>query len=385
LAAARWRRRGGRWVPARANRAPQRRSRSARSRISSSASSTPFCASSPRTHSGGAGSAIGALDAEVGRSRQRLAAGRAAQVEVLRAEAERASAAADRVRFRGVARLSPNASWGASHGHATEATRATQLVAGGARRHDAAGSSEAVALARMANPRLQEAAARAEAAAASARIARSASLAAAARLRQLRRWADDEGDDASNERGLRVDLALFTGGSVRRASSARGDEPRPPWNPPGVPICKCNSDVDQAMARSSKRAPAFRDLTHRVDRFAEVTRIRAAGARRRLRHPDRLLECRGRSAADRAPGSPKRAIPKRAPGGARERIGTNSTARGSRARWRIDHERASGVCSIVLVLLALCLFPVEIAAWRATIARSIRHRRSHRSPARLPR
>jgi outer membrane protein TolC len=216
---------------------------------------------------------LDALAAERARAERLLAAGRAPRVQVLRAEAARAAAAAERVRIatalevaeRDLARLV---------GLEVETARSRQLVPialADTSLPDRAGS---LAEARHRSPALARA--RAELAVAHA----GAALAQSARWPELRLagnyngWADDAGHDALEwNAAAEVTWPLFTGGRTARGIERARAQERAAAEAVRLADVQLAEDIDRALSRVVQARARVHSLTVAVDRFAEVARI----------------------------------------------------------------------------------------------------------------
>ncbi len=214
-----------------------------------------------------------ALSAERERASRLRAAGRAAEVEVLRVEAAIASAEAERVRLaaalevaeRDLARLI---------GGSVEETRAGRLVAVALADSTIPARDALLASAQAQSPLAAEARARAAAAAAGSDVARGARWPS---VGLYGNWIDRNSDDADLpaewSTGVQMSLPLFTGGaitgSIARADAAArgaGQEAR-------LTELEIAADVDRAYTLYLEAHALAQSLATAEARFAEVARI----------------------------------------------------------------------------------------------------------------
>lgn len=216
---------------------------------------------------------LAALGAEQQRVERRLAAGRAARVELLRVEAGVARAEADRVRTQQALVVAQS--------------DLARLV--GAAPEDVARAPLAtVALADTSLPR-REAALQAalahntvvtRAAATTAVTEANAGLARSARWPELRAqgayaaWSDAKGHDALEwNAGLQLSYALFTGGATARSIQRADAIRRGALADQRGAALQTAQDVDHAIARVVETHALAHSLALAVDRSAEVARI----------------------------------------------------------------------------------------------------------------
>lgn len=216
---------------------------------------------------------LGALDAEKQRVERRLAAGRAARVELLRVEAGVARAAADRVRTQqalAVAQSDLARLTGTTPEEMTAAPLESVALADTALpERDAAlrAASENSAV-------LMRAAAQAAAADAAAHLARSARWPELRAQGTYTAWSNIGGDQAAEwNAGLQLAYPLFTGGATRRAIERADAARRGAVAEQRVAALQIAQDVDRAIARVSETHALARSLAVAVDRSAEVARI----------------------------------------------------------------------------------------------------------------
>ena len=214
-----------------------------------------------------------AFSAERQRVERRLAAGRAARVELLRVEAGVARAQADRVR---------------THEALAVAQSDLARLTGASPEALARQELDAVVLADSALPD-REAALRAgtarnaalrRAQAAAAGSTDGASLARSARWPELRAqgvyagWSDANGNDALEwNAGLLLSYPLFTGGATRRAVERADAMRRSAEAEQRTVELQVAQDADRAFARVVETHALARSLAVAVDRSAEVARI----------------------------------------------------------------------------------------------------------------
>ncbi|HSF19645.1 MAG TPA: TolC family protein [Vicinamibacteria bacterium] len=216
---------------------------------------------------------ITALESELSRVRQLFDVGRAAQIEILRAEAAIAHAEAERIAVassldraeRDLARLT---------GAAVERTRALDLVPVSMVESQPPPRSELRDRALAATPALRAARQRLDAAGASVLAARSARLpdimlngsyvdyASASGVNQLE-WS----------LGLRVTYALFTGGAISGRIARAGAEERRAAEEVRLVESQVEQDLDIALSGLDEARARVLSLTTAVRRFEEVVRI----------------------------------------------------------------------------------------------------------------
>jgi outer membrane protein len=216
---------------------------------------------------------LGALEAELARARLRLQAGKAPQVEVLRAEAALAGARAQRVSLaaaldnaeRDLARLL---------GVAPEETRAPRLAAA-AVANPAPPDREALAQAGIdASPAVAQARAQLAVAEANVNLAQSALRPELRAVANLNDWASSQGQAATEwNAGFQLTVPLFDSGVTRRriaaAEAARGaaaEQVR-------LAETQVRQDVDRAAAAAEEAQAQVESLHKAAERFAEVARV----------------------------------------------------------------------------------------------------------------
>lgn len=214
-----------------------------------------------------------ALEAELSRVRQRFEVGRAARVEILRAEAALANAEAERVRLasamnnaeRELARLLDVP---------VEETRSDRLVPVELADPQAPLREELAAEGIAASPAVAQA--RAQVAAAEAQIA----LARAVARPELRavgnynEWTSSQGDFTGEwNAGLQLTVPLFDGGATRSRIARAEAAHRAAQEQVRVAELQVREDVDRAAAALDEAEARIASLGTAVERFAEVARV----------------------------------------------------------------------------------------------------------------
>lgn len=216
---------------------------------------------------------IEALRGERDRVQRLLDTGKAARVELLRVEAELASAEADRVRA--AASLDDaERQLGRLTGLDAEKTRAERLRAVALADTTLSPREGWIATALEKSPALLEAKRRRLAADASRRAAQGARWPELSATGAYTDWRDLEGDDALEwNAGLRVSLPIFTGGAIgqriaRARASAQGASA-------GERLAEIETRhaIDQAYSAVTAARARVESLERAVARFAEVARI----------------------------------------------------------------------------------------------------------------
>lgn len=214
-----------------------------------------------------------ALEAELSRVRQRFEVGRAARVELLRAEAALASAEAERVRLstavdgaeRDLARLL------AAPVEETRATRLAPVALADAAPPD---RESLIAEGIAASPAVAQARAQLLAAEAGVALARSALRPELRAVANVNEWGSAQGDfTAEWNAGLQIAVPLFDGGATRRriaraeaARAAAAEQVR-------LAEVQVREEVDRAAARFEEAQARIESLESAAQRFAEVARV----------------------------------------------------------------------------------------------------------------
>ena len=214
-----------------------------------------------------------ALEAELDRSRQRFDVGKAAQVEVLRAEAALASAQSDRVGFAGaldnaereLARLLEAP---------VEETRAARLVP--VDRWDPAPlDREALARAGIEiSPAVRQAREQIAGAEAAVALAESAFRPEVRAVAYLNEFGSSEGHAATEwNAGFQLTVPLFDGGATRQRVARAQASRRVAEEQLRLAETQVRDEVDQAAAAAEEAQGRVASLEKAVDRFIEVARV----------------------------------------------------------------------------------------------------------------
>lgn len=216
---------------------------------------------------------LAALTAERDRAAQFVAAGRAAKVEGLRAEAALAEAEARRVKLAGDLAGSERDLTGLT-GILQNRTRASNLVPVAAADTALASADSLVSLAFASNPQIREADRRLAAARASGGAAKAARLPRLELAGGYQAWSDPEGNSSDEwNAALRLSQTLFTGGEVTgRIHRAEAEVRRAEENLRLARITTRRA-VLQAADRVREADARVRSLEAAVDRYDEVARI----------------------------------------------------------------------------------------------------------------
>jgi outer membrane protein len=216
---------------------------------------------------------LAALDAELARARLRLEAGKAPQVEVLRAEASLASARAQRVSYaaaldiaeRDLARLLDVP---------VEETRAPRL-APTALANPTPPDREALALAGIeASPAVAQARSQLAVAEANVSLAQSILKPELRAVANLNDWSSSEGHAATEwNAGFQISVPVFDNGATKRriagaeaARTAAAEQVR-------LAETTVRQDVDRAAAAAAEAEARVESLEKAVERFGEVVRV----------------------------------------------------------------------------------------------------------------
>ena len=216
---------------------------------------------------------LASLEAERSRVQQRFDVGRAAKVEVLRAEANLASARADRVRLtaavdnaeRDLARLLEAP---------VEETRAERLVPVSLAEPAPPDREALVAEGIEASPAAAQARSQIASAEAGIALARSALKPELRAVANVNEWGSKDGDFATEwNAGFQVAVPLFDGGATRRRIARAEAARRAADEQLRLAELQVREDVDRAAAREEEALARIESLTSAVERFAEVVRV----------------------------------------------------------------------------------------------------------------
>ena len=215
-----------------------------------------------------------ALAAERARVVQLVRAGRVADVDLLRAEAEMQRAAAERVE-RATLLSVAEAELGRLVALPADSTRALLLVRVALADSILPGADTLAAAARAANPRLLQAAARAAAAVAATAVARGERWPSISLFARENGWSDADGNDALEwNAGALLEYPLFTGGARRSAIAAAQAASRRAGAEAALVTLEVQRSVDDARAVATAAQALRASLSVAVARFREVARIR---------------------------------------------------------------------------------------------------------------
>lgn len=214
-----------------------------------------------------------ALGSELVRARQFLAAGRAATVELLRAEATQAAATAERVRLlstldvaeRDLARLVA---------FQVDSVRAARLLPVALADTTLPDRTAVLAQARMTSPALVAARAQLAAAAAATGVARGPRWPELRLFGNYTGWSDDEDHQALEwNAGAALAYPFFTGGAVGSGIERAQAAERGAAQSLRLAELQLERQVDLALARCAQAHARVQSLSTAVQRFAEVARI----------------------------------------------------------------------------------------------------------------
>jgi outer membrane protein TolC len=216
---------------------------------------------------------LGALGAELVRARQFQAAGRAADVEVLRAEAARAAATAERVRLAAALDLSER-DLARLVDVPVDSTRALRLVPVALADTTLPDRAATVTAARATSPALAQGRAQLAAAAAAAGVARGGRWPDLKLFGNYVGWSDDAGHDALEwNAGASLAYPIFTGGAVSKGIERANATRRAAAETLRLTELQLEQSVDVGLARCEQAHARVRSLATAVERFAEVVRI----------------------------------------------------------------------------------------------------------------
>jgi len=214
-----------------------------------------------------------ALRAELSRVQLRFDVGRAAKVEVLRAEAALANAEADRVRLtsavdnseRELARLLDAP---------LEETRAARLAPVALTSPAPPAREELVASGIEASPAVAQARSQVAAAEAGVALARSVMRPDLRAVGNYNEWTSSLGDFTGEWNvGLLLTVPLFDGGATRRRVARAEAAVRAAQEQVRLAEVQVREDVDRASAAETEAEARIASLTKAVERFAEVVRV----------------------------------------------------------------------------------------------------------------
>ena len=216
---------------------------------------------------------LGALSAELERARLRLEAGKAPQVEVLRAEATLASAQSQRVSLtaaldnaeRDLARLLSVP---------VEETRAPRLAVS-ALANPSAPDREALAQAGIeASPAVAQARTQLAVAEANVSLAESALKPELRAVANLNDWSSSQGHGATEwNAGFQVSVPLFDSGATQRRIAGAEAARRAAAEQVRLAETQVREDVDRAAAGVEEAQARIESLEKAAERFAEVVRV----------------------------------------------------------------------------------------------------------------
>lgn len=216
---------------------------------------------------------LAALEAELGRARQRFDVGKAPQVEVIRAEAALAGARAERVSFataldnaeRELARL-----LGAPVGE----TRASRLAAVEDRDRTPPDRDELIRAGIETSPSVLQAREQLAAAGAAVTLAESALKPELRAVANLNEWSSSGLDVATEwNAGFQLSVPLFDGGSLRKRVARAEAARRAAVEQVRLAETAVGEDVDRAAGAAEEARARVESLEKAVERFAEVARV----------------------------------------------------------------------------------------------------------------
>lgn len=214
-----------------------------------------------------------ALEAELSRVQQRFEVGRAARVEILRAEAALANAEAERVRLssamdnaeRELARLLDMP---------VEETRSDRLVPVELAGPQAPLRETLISEGIAASPAVAQARAQAAAAEAQIALARAVARPEVRAVGNYNEWTSSQGDFTGEwNAGLQLTVPLFDGGATRSRIARAEAAHRAAQEQVRVAELQVREEVDRAAAALEEAEARIRSLATAVERFAEVARV----------------------------------------------------------------------------------------------------------------
>jgi outer membrane protein len=214
-----------------------------------------------------------AIEAELSRVRQRFEVGRAARVEILRAEAALASSEAERVRLssvmdnaeRELARLMDVP---------VEETRSDRLVPVELSGPQAPPREELVTEGISASPAVAQARAQVAAAEAQISLARALARPEVRAVGNYNEWTSSQGDFTGEwNAGFQLTVPLFDLGATRSRIARAEAAHRAAQEQVRVAEVQVREDVDRAAAAGEEAEARIASLGKAVERFAEVVRV----------------------------------------------------------------------------------------------------------------
>jgi len=214
-----------------------------------------------------------ALTAERERAARLLAAGRAAEVEVLRAEAARASAEAERIRLAALLDIAQH-DLARVAGMAPERVQRAPLVAVALRDTTSPDRATLHEAARAASPFLQQSRQRLAASAAQAQVARGRRWPQLDLFGNSIGWSDADGHDALEwNAGAQLVYPIFTGGAISKGIDKADALQTASQEAVRIDEIQVEQDIDRALARTVETHARVRSLRTAVERYIEVVRI----------------------------------------------------------------------------------------------------------------
>ena len=214
-----------------------------------------------------------ALEAELSRVQQRFEVGRAARVEILRAEAALANAEAERVRLssaldnaeRELARLLDTA---------VEDTRAARLVPVELADPRVPAREELAAEGIASSPTVAQARAQAVAAESQIALARAVARPEVRAVGNYNEWTSSQGEFTGEwNAGFQFVVPLFDGGATRSRIARAEAAHRAAQEQVRVAEVQVREDVDRSAAAVEEAEARIASLTKAAERFAEVVRV----------------------------------------------------------------------------------------------------------------